>query len=79
MTKPTIQIATDIVSSCLATVRMKSRHRQLLIGMIAEALEKRGQEGHNEGYSDGLRDATLENTPEDDPYDYRTDTEEHKL
>ena len=78
MTKPRIQIATEIVEAHPQASRMKSAHKLLLASMIAEELEKRLQEGHEDGYIDGLRDAP-ENTPEDDPYDYRTpDTEEHK-
>ena len=43
MTKSPIQIASELVSDCPGTFKMTSGQRQLLIGMIAEELERRRQ------------------------------------
>ena len=55
MTKSTLKIANKIVEACPYTAKMKSAHKMLLIGMIAEELERQRQEGFGAGYENGYR------------------------
>lgn len=54
MTKSTLQIASEIVEAHPETSRMKSAHKMLLIGMIAEELEKMRKEEYRRGYDCGI-------------------------
>ena len=60
MTKSIIRIASELVGYCPGTFKMTSGERQLLIGMIAEELEKQTIAEYKRGYRVGYQDRKLD-------------------
>ena len=59
MTKSTLQIANDIVEACPYTAKMKSAHKLLLAGMIAEELKKQMMVGYTAGFANASQGPTI--------------------